>query len=987
MRYRIPIRVTFIPFAILVLALVTASCTDDRESYGSNGGNNTELIFSVNLPTQGHTYALNTADENAVSHINVLVFNYTGSQYVLSDWGEPVTGSIINDGASNKKKFTVKFTRLTEGNKYKFVILANAKSEVAALFSSGLAGGAEKNATLAALNLSGVTRWNMDTSDSNYRDIPMWGETPSEDGTGDVTFSNNITIDGLNLLRMIARINVSIDGSGSTPATNSFKLKSVSLYNTYQTGRIIPDIANLSSAPTTSVISPTLVTGSTPVQTSVIYDNTIPGCDLNDTQIINNIYTFESVVPRDGSGNPVTSALTCLVIGGFYGSGTTPTYYRIDLVQKDALGNVTYLDILRNYTYNLLVTKVKSVGYETPEEAFNAKASNIELELIRWDDAQISDIVYDGQYMLGVSADKFTLARNAQTINSHDNSLIVTTNYPSGWKVDKITDASDNATGWLQVYNTSGTAVSSGPNGTSTVKLILEENTTGNIRTAFIHLSAGRLVYTIEVIQGIDSELDLDTRNVADTQDISELVFTAPVGTQPALQQFLLQWAPYSATVNISNSVIGSNGFVFASGSDAPGTSLTSISDPSGEKLLNIQPTAITAADIAANPFFERNYKIDFTISNGESYLTKSVFFRQINYNLLADGLSGYNPPDGSNYSFKVRSNTNWRIKSVSEQITTGTGSTLLNLQTSDNLRVGTTGLNNTSPGTTITFRSVNNMSLAGKVTVVFESSDNPKKFDDVTLVLSLMNEYYPDAHSGWAGSNIYYDSTLGHLTFDDVGVTTHSNYQGVFFKWGSLYGISPQGAWATTTLLYPPAGGSATATSLGYTTWTNIPNVSTSTISSNPPSGKTVRDRAYLWEVTDGSKGDICKWLTQKGYAPSGKKWRMPTSKEFEAAASYTMTGTYSNQTSTSSAGQYTVNVGYVKSDTGNPLFPAAGGRTSTGGLSLPGLGLRGNYWSATPTAGTTEAYNLFFDSSQGFYSGFQANRNNSSPIRCVVD
>ncbi|SBV92772.1 hypothetical protein KL86DYS2_10423 [uncultured Dysgonomonas sp.] len=38
-----------------------------------------------------------------------------------------------------------------------------------------------------------------------------------------------------------------------------------------------------------------------------------------------------------------------------------------------------------------------------------------------------------------------------------------------------------------------------------------------------------------------------------------------------------------------------------------------------------------------------------------------------------------------------------------------------------------------------------------------------------------------------------------------------------------SLYEISPQGAWATTTLLYPSAGDDATAIFLAYTKWQTI--------------------------------------------------------------------------------------------------------------------------------------------------------------------
>lgn len=987
MRNKIPKNVAFISIAILVLACVITSCVDDRESY-NDGKENAMLTFSIKLPAQQRTYALSVADENAVSDVNVLVFRYTEGQYQLCDWGQPSPTAINDDGASNKKKFIVGFTRLAYGNKYKFVILANAKQEVKALFDAGLDIGASKDDILSSLELSGVARWNMNVSDNNYRTIPMWGETPSQDGTGDITLSQNITIGGLNLLRMVARINVKIDEGGTPPATSVFKLKSVLLYNTYRSGRIVPEMVNLSPNSTTSVASPTLVEGSTLLKGPVVYDTTIPGCDITDTQLVNNIYTFESVVTYDNSGKPVPESLTCLVVGGLYAGRMTPTYYRIDLAKKDASGNITYPDILRNHTYDIKIVKVKGAGYATPEEAFKAKASNIESELIFWDDSQISDIVYDGQYMLGVSQEKFILSRDRQTINSLHNDLTITTNYPSGWKIDRIFDEMGNvAIDWLGVINPSGTVISAGPS--MDVKLQLAENNTGAVRRAFIRLVAGRLTYRVEVIQGIDKELDLETRDINDTRDVSELIFTAPTGVQPEQQKFLLEWEPVTATVQVSNSTVGNNaGFVFAPGSDAPGTNMTSISAPSGKRILTIQPTPITPDDIVGDPFLERNYKIDFTVSNGESLLTKSVFLRQIHYNLLADGLSGYNPPDGRTYSFKVKSNTDWRIKSISEQITNGgTGTTLLNLQASDNLRVGTTGTNNTNPGTTITFRSINNMTLAGNITVVFESVDTPKKFEDVTLVLNLMNEYYPKPHLGWAGSNIYYDDVNKRLTFDDVNVTEHSKFQGVFFRWGSLYGISPQGVWSGSTTMYPPAGNQASASSLGYSVYENVPYLKNIKVESNPPSDKEKEDRAYLWEVTKGNTGDICKWLTQKGYAPSGKKWRMPTSKEFEEASSYSHTGTFGSKTSTNESGMFVLNMGYTKNDIGNPFFPAAGGRSTMGSLASPGgLGQSGRYWSATISVNYQDAMYLSFNNSSLNPSNMVP-RANAFPVRCVVD
>ena len=238
-----------------------------------------------------------------------------------------------------------------------------------------------------------------------------------------------------------------------------------------------------------------------------------------------------------------------------------------------------------------------------------------------------------------------------------------------------------------------------------------------------------------------------------------------------------------------------------------------------------------------------------------------------------------------------------------------------------------------------------------------------------------------------WAGSNIYWDGTK--LTFDAPHVTTHEAYQGVFFKWGSLIGISPQGDFdASTTKLFMYTGGSwteTTATARGWN-YVTIPYY-LEDIDSNS-------NRAIGW-LNDNSnassyaqfKGDICMYLQSIGAAPSGN-WRIPTSAEHGVHAdwdtvingrAWTMDNSLSNLYGTSTA------ITNGRRFQGSYYFPASGYRNIDG--TIDGVGSQALYWSSTySTDGSNEkySYSLFFTSNGTQVNGI-SNFKTAMPIRCV--
>jgi hypothetical protein len=162
----------------------------------------------------------------------------------------------------------------------------------------------------------------------------------------------------------------------------------------------------------------------------------------------------------------------------------------------------------------------------------------------------------------------------------------------------------------------------------------------------------------------------------------------------------------------------------------------------------------------------------------------------------------------------------------------------------------------------------------------------------------------------GWAGSNIYWDGT--RLTFAAPGTDDKQYYQGVFFRWGSLVGISPVGDFdAGTTPIYVPTSSGETVT-WTKTNLTTAQSASYSYYFSTPHTDYTSYKFDYIPYVNTGEvslgttsptydpgafKGDICRYLTETGDAPDGN-WVMPTLADFESASRSNWTGSVPNST-----------------------------------------------------------------------------------------
>ena len=222
-----------------------------------------------------------------------------------------------------------------------------------------------------------------------------------------------------------------------------------------------------------------------------------------------------------------------------------------------------------------------------------------------------------------------------------------------------------------------------------------------------------------------------------------------------------------------------------------------------------------------------------------------------------------------------------------------------------------------------------------------------------------------------WAGSNIIWDNS--RLTFlPETTPDFMQGYQGVFFFWGSLIGISPVGTVATgspgnfsttnnsgTQLYVPPSIAKTSPTIPARANWTTAYAGSTNNSNLKPWTGLTMADiprvpsganlyspswlddhssRNYLYEVHDtiNFRGDICRYLTERQFAPPGN-WRMPNSKELGYyTTEYGTTALASGFPSTIQTGGmhdfYNDYPSYATKLISSTTFPAGGSRDASG-------------------------------------------------------
>ncbi len=490
----------YICWLIPLLAVTLAGCTEkDPEIIFSGTGPGNELTITVNvsgiqLPS---TRSIDgAAGEAQVKTIDLLVFNSNGNNPEIL--AEHVKGTGITQSTSSSDKYQVQFkARLSENNGAStLVIVANASEQVDAAVGNVM--GSEKQSILEKLifNTNGQTaddfKWKSNGS-HDYTPIPMYGEYDiTKGGTHSNGITNNMKISGMELVRMLARVDV-------FNAASDFTLQEVYVIN-YQTAGYIPLAFNpvdggiLSAFPASPMVPSSSVT-QTGESRAIRYDyaNDYP------TGLSGVIYLYES--DKNSEFIPHEDAV-CLVVKGTYKGADY--YYRIDFTDTiDGEGHtpgttsftpatVDYYPVYRNHLYLFTIERVNGIGYDSFEQALHSAGmrNNLKTTLHVIDAESINILLFNNEYYFGIEETLGILPVEAGISQG----IRCITNYSYGWSIDTADypfgiEYNGTDIPWLTV--------------TVSESLLLmwwSENTSSE-RTAYLHLKAGVLRYRMPITQ------------------------------------------------------------------------------------------------------------------------------------------------------------------------------------------------------------------------------------------------------------------------------------------------------------------------------------------------------------------------------------------------------------------------------------------------------------------------------------------------------
>ena len=433
-------------------------CSDPFDKYG-NGG--TEMPVregwtSVSMSVEGLglrnplTRSLTPEGENstAAERIRVLVFDKDNK----FSYEAKVTSYIPSGNPADKKDkgtMTLLAKNTPSGDTSTFVMLANV-TRSANTDADGLTGKTrEEVMQLFTFSMPDKGIW-------KDGELPMWGA--SDPVRVDHSAGAVPKLGTVYLVRAVARVDVGLNLSNISEGASTFDEKAggiegitltkVFFYNTNTTGRVSPfengiywDEANR-KAKQPSIPDPApAVTGKID-RTSSIVDEKI---------LLREVYVPEAVnVPTaatqgaNGETLPENNTENYLkrpyIIVGLTGADKSrpdkETFFRIDYLKRtgaEADATYEYLPLLRNHRYLVNIKAVGGPGFDTEEDARKGPAANIMYNVVVWNESTMSDVLYDGQYMLGVSADHFTFYREGGSLTAK-----VQTSWPEGFTVEGL---------------------------------------------------------------------------------------------------------------------------------------------------------------------------------------------------------------------------------------------------------------------------------------------------------------------------------------------------------------------------------------------------------------------------------------------------------------------------------------------------------------------------------------------------------------------
>lgn len=706
---------------LLAAAAVFGSCTTELESNefspgGGNGKGEQEVLLKLHVPgttkpgEKGGTRAVNKKEEDEIDDLYVLAFKAEAdeSKDAYEYWVSAKKGG-------NNATWTAAL-KVRDYNQ-RFIVIANAiganpnlTNVIQGLKLGTLKPEIKQLLTVTLTDTEKTSGFNA-KADNDHSAFTMCGQTkPTTIAAG-----GNINLQ-VSLYRIMARIQLYFGNKNGGGVAN-FTPSTVRLYNFNDKAQVIPTELGGVVTKTTIPADATLQKGEAKYTVA-------------DNKLEYSIYMFETAQPAnavaDGHANR-----PCLVVGGKYNGGTADKYYRVDLgTPKAGTGNteLDYLDILRNHSYEITVTKVSGEGHDTEQEALESKSANMTATVIPWNETEIGNIDFDGEKFLGIGTMEYRVGKMG-----NDN-LIQKVAASTGleWRAALLNADGQGTPAWIKfvVDGAEQTeATGTGADTPADLKFKVTEKKVQGDRVAIMRFTAGHLQVDARVIQDDNNPVFIDIQN-----DVIEFD-----GATDVARSFDIMFGPKNTTLTWE--VVDGNNPITFTAKSIDGSTEGNTGVQSGTTARKQVAANFTAQAIAGDVSGEKTATLRLIAKNDNGDITaRTVRLSQIKRTLnLSEDLI---ITDGKEHNIYVDANFNWSVTMNAANTIEGTF-----IETFEQDQTGTGNAGASSPTSVIKIQT--------KLAQQFDTNETPiqltftdrKTGANITKIIRFVKGFLYDGH------------------------------------------------------------------------------------------------------------------------------------------------------------------------------------------------------------------------------------------------
>lgn len=629
---------------LLAAAVVFGSCTAELDSNkfspsGGNGKGEQEVLLKLHVPgttkpgEKGGTRAVNKNVEEEIDDLYVLAFKAEADESTDTyEYWVPAKKGVDN----------ATWTAALKVRDYdqRFIVIANALganpnlAKVIQSLKPGTLKPAIKQQLTVTLNDTEKTSGFNAKAKNDHSAFTMCGQTAPTT----IVAGGNINLQ-VSLYRIMARIQLYFGDKNGAGVAN-FTPTTVRLYNFNDKAQVIP--AELGGK-----VNKTTIPAGAVLQKGEAKYNVV------GNKLEYSIYMFETAQPANAAPNGHANR-PCLVVGGKYNGGTADKYYRVDLgTPKAGTGNkeLDYLDILRNYSYEITVTKVSGEGHDTEQGALESKSANMTAEVIPWDDTEIGNIDFDGEKFLGIGTMEYRVGK----LGSDNLIQKVAASTGLEWKAALLNADGQGTPDWIRfVVNgaeqTEATGTGAGADTPADLKFKVTGKNAKGDRVAIMRFTAGHLQVDARVIQDDNNPVFIDIPD-----DVIEFD-----GATDIARSFDITFGPENTTLTWEV-VDGNNPITFIAKS-IDGVTNGNVGVQSGTTVRKQVAANFTAQAITGGANVKNTATLRLIAKNDNGDITaKSVRLSQIKrvVSLSEDWII----TDGKEHKIYVDANFDWSVK------------------------------------------------------------------------------------------------------------------------------------------------------------------------------------------------------------------------------------------------------------------------------------------------------------------------------------